>query len=93
MATAAAVGLNKFNTSIFIIISGEFESRPGGAYSIQHYEIKFVSDLWQVIGFLWVLQFPPPIKTGCHNIAEILLQVALNTITLTLTHIISGLYT
>jgi hypothetical protein len=24
--------------------------------------IKFVSDLWQVGGFLWVLQFPPPIK-------------------------------
>jgi hypothetical protein len=21
-----------------------------------------VSDLWQVCGFLWVLQFPPPIK-------------------------------
>ena len=23
---------------------------------------KFVSDLWQVSGFLWVLRFPPPIK-------------------------------
>jgi hypothetical protein len=22
----------------------------------------FVSDLWQVGGFLWVLRFPPPIK-------------------------------
>ena len=31
-------------------------------YSIQHYVIKLVSDLWQVSGFLWVLQFPPPIK-------------------------------
>ena len=31
-------------------------------YSIQHYVIKFVSDLRQVGGFLWVLQFPPPIK-------------------------------
>jgi len=30
--------------------------------SIQHYVIKFVSDLRQVGGFLWVLQFPPPIK-------------------------------
>ena len=28
----------------------------------QHYVIKFVSDLWQVGGFLWVLRFPPPIK-------------------------------
>ena len=31
-------------------------------YSIQHYVIKFVSDLRQVGGFFWVLQFPPSIK-------------------------------
>ena len=31
-------------------------------YLIQHYVIKFVSDLRQVSGFLWVLHFPPPIK-------------------------------
>jgi hypothetical protein len=31
-------------------------------YSIQHYMIKFVSDLRQVSGFLRVLRFPPPIK-------------------------------
>ena len=31
-------------------------------YSIQHYVAKFVIDLWQVCGFLWVLQFFPPIK-------------------------------
>ena len=31
-------------------------------YLIQHYVIKFVSDLQQVSGFLWVLWFPPPIK-------------------------------
>ena len=31
-------------------------------YSIQHYVIKFVSDLRQVAGFLQVLRFPPPIK-------------------------------
>ena len=30
-------------------------------YWIQHV-IKFVSDLQQVCGFLWVLRFPPPIK-------------------------------
>jgi hypothetical protein len=34
----------------------------GVVYSIQHYVIKFVSDLRQVGGFLRVLQFPPPIK-------------------------------
>ena len=31
-------------------------------HSIQHYVIKFVSDLRQVDGFLRVLRFPPPIK-------------------------------
>jgi hypothetical protein len=34
----------------------------GEAYSIQHYVIKFVSDLRQVSGFLRILRFPPPIK-------------------------------
>jgi hypothetical protein len=33
----------------------------GEMYSIKHYVIKFVSDLQQVGGFLWVLWFPPPI--------------------------------
>jgi hypothetical protein len=37
----------------------EFESSSGEVYSIQHYVIKFVSDLRQVNGFLWVLRFPP----------------------------------
>ena len=35
----------------------------GDVYSIQHYVIKSVSDLWQVGGFLRVLRFPPPIKS------------------------------
>jgi len=38
----------------------EFES--WSEQSVQHYVIKFVSDLQQVGGFLRVLQFPPPIK-------------------------------
>jgi hypothetical protein len=46
---------------------------------------ELVSDLWQVDGFLRVLWFPPSIKTDCHDIAQILFKVALNTITLTLT--------
>ena len=39
-------------------------SNPAHAedYSIQHYVIKFVSDLRQVGGFLRVHRFPPPIK-------------------------------
>jgi hypothetical protein len=40
----------------------EFESRSGKVYSMQHYVINFVSDLSHVGGFLWLLQFPPPIK-------------------------------
>ena len=38
----------------------EFESRSGRG--VQHYVIKFVSDLQQIGGFLRVLRFPPPIK-------------------------------
>ena len=39
-------------------------SKPvyGEVYSIQHYVIKFFSDLRQVGGFLLVLLFPPPIE-------------------------------
>ena len=42
--------------------SSHFESRSAEVFSIQHYVIKFVSDLRQVGGFLRVLRFPPPIK-------------------------------
>jgi hypothetical protein len=38
----------------------EFEFRSGRG--VQHYVIKFVSDLRHVGGFLRVLRFPPPIK-------------------------------
>jgi hypothetical protein len=34
----------------------------GEVYLIQHYVMKFVSDLLQVGSFLRVLRFPPPIK-------------------------------
>ena len=37
-----------------------FESRSG--WGVQHYMIKFVSDLRQIGGFPRVLRFPPPIK-------------------------------
>jgi len=52
----------------------------GEVHSIQHYVIKFVSDLRQVGGFLRVLRFPPPIELAA--ITEILLKVVLNTINL-----------
>ena len=52
----------------------------GEVYWIQLYVIKFVTDLRQVSGFLWVLQFPQQIILS-HDITEILLKVMLNTIT------------
>jgi hypothetical protein len=51
---------------------------------MQHYVIKFVSDLWQGGGFLQVIQFPPPNKTYLHDITEILLNASLNTINQTM---------
>ena len=45
----------------------------GDVFSIQHYVIKFVSDL--------VFYGYSTDKTDCHDIAEILLKMALNTIT------------
>jgi hypothetical protein len=43
----------------------------GEVYSIHHYVIKFVSDLWQVSGFLQVLRFFSTNKTDRHwNIVE-----------------------
>ena len=46
------------------ITTHDVTSIPGHGvmYSIQHYEIKFVSDLRQVGVFLRVLWFTPPIK-------------------------------
>ena len=60
----------------------EFEFCSGRG--VQHYVIKFVSDLWKVGG-------PGPSvsstnKTDRHNISEILLKVALNTIKKTNVH-------
>jgi len=48
----------------------------GEVYLIQHYVIKFVSDLRQVGGFPWC----PTYNSDCHDITEMLLKVALNTI-------------
>jgi hypothetical protein len=42
--------------------SCEFESHSREVYLIQHYVIKFDSDLRQAGGFLRALWFPPPIK-------------------------------
>ena len=51
--------------------------------SIQHYVIKFVSDLRQYSGFLQVhCTLISTNKTERHDITELLLKVALNTIKL-----------
>jgi hypothetical protein len=49
-----------FTTTYAISACSKFESRSGR--SVQHYVIKFVSDLRQIGGFLRVLRFPPPIN-------------------------------
>ena len=64
-----------------VLFDEEMSSIPahGEVYSIQHYVMKFVSDL--VVSSIN--------KTDNHDITEILLKVALNTITLILTHTIT----
>ena len=59
-------------------------SNPAHAemYSIQHYVIKFVSDLWAGRQFFLGTPVSSTNKTDCHDISKILLKVALNTITL-----------
>ena len=44
---------------------------------VQHYVIKFVSDLLRVDGFLRVLLFHLSLKTDRHDISKILLKVEL----------------
>jgi hypothetical protein len=51
----------------------------GKMYLIQHYLIKLVSDLRQVGGFSPGTPVSSTNKTDCHDIAELLLKVALNT--------------
>jgi hypothetical protein len=54
----------------------------GKVYSIQHYMIKFVSDLSVVTGWWFSLGdlVSSTNKSDCHNITEILLKVVLITI-------------
>ena len=53
--------------SVYCHYCCELESRSFEVYSIQHYMIKFVSDVRQIGGFLRVLRFPPPIKEATIN--------------------------
>jgi hypothetical protein len=51
--------MQKINNITTDIVSSMF--MHGAVYSIQHYVIKFVSDLQQVGGYLRILRFTPPI--------------------------------
>jgi hypothetical protein len=55
----------------------------GKVYSIQHYVIKFVSDLRQVGGILLGTPISSTNITDRHDMSKILFKGALNTITLT----------
>ena len=59
----------------------------GEEYSIQHYWITFVSDLRQSGGFSPCTPVSSTNKTKLHDVIEIYLKKALNTITLTLFHL------
>ena len=59
-------------------------STHGKVYSMQNYVIHFASDIRQIGGVLQVILFPQLIKTDHHNMAELLLKVALITINLDL---------
>ena len=51
--------------------TNSINSNSTWVYSIQHYVIKFVSDLQQVGDFLWVLWFPPSNKADVHEYENI----------------------
>jgi hypothetical protein len=56
-------------------------AHDGEVHMIQHYVIKFVSDLRQVDGILLSILVSSTNKTDSHDITEILLKVVLNTTT------------
>jgi hypothetical protein len=54
--------MNIYANSAYHHERNEFEPCSGEVYSMQHYVIKFVSNLWLFGGFIRVLRFPPRIK-------------------------------
>jgi hypothetical protein len=47
---------------IFLKLPDFNDDDDDDVYSIQHYVIKFIGDIRQFGGFLWVFRFPPPVK-------------------------------
>jgi N-acetylglutamate synthase-like GNAT family acetyltransferase len=68
------------------------QSNHGEVYAMEHYVIKFFSELQQVSGFLGILRVSSHNKNDCHDIAEILLKVALSIVPLALNPKILGLF-
>jgi len=62
--TQPNIDVSKSEVSSTPITTKVVSSNPdhGGVYSIQHFVIKFLSDLRQVGDFHQVLRFPSPIK-------------------------------
>ena len=85
MTTTAPFTLGKsaviFNNVLIEIEYDNLYSVHGEVYSIQHYLIKFVSNLATGWWFSPGTPISSTNKTDRHNITEILLKVALNTIT------------
>ena len=79
-----------FATTYAIVVSSNTCS--GEVYSIQHYVIKFVSDLRQVGGFLPGTAVSSTNKTDRCDITEILLTVVLSTINSILGHLLAILH-
>jgi hypothetical protein len=52
---------------LFLRFFNWINTAHSNVYSIQHYVIKFVSDLWQIYDFLRVLWFPPSINLTTTN--------------------------
>ena len=82
-----------FNQTIGIVMNNIyiytcFEFHSDDVFSIQHYMIKFVSD-WRQVGGFFMIAFTN--TTDRHNIAELLLKVALNTITQNLFLLLEGI--
>ena len=55
------LNIHTFSAIVYISLSAPITTE-GEVYLLQHYVIKFVSDLRQVGGFLRVLQFSPTNK-------------------------------
>ena len=68
-SSADTCGINRSHVSTFVYCCHSYTTKVvslipvhGKVYTMQHYVIKFVSDLRQISGFLRVLWFPPPIE-------------------------------